>query len=120
MDESQNLADRYVDVWNETDQEQRRIRIAELWVPDGVHYVATFKATGYDELEQRVFRSHQKNVVNGKFRFRAIKNASKLHDVVTFNWEMIAATGEVSAAGLEFLIIDDSSRILIDYQFILN
>jgi len=120
MDESQNLADRYVDVWNETDQERRRIGIAELWVPEGIHYVSTFKAAGYDELEKRIIRSHQTNVLDGNFRFRTVKNARKLHDIVTFNWEMIAVTGEISAAGLEFLTIDENSRILVDYQFILN
>jgi hypothetical protein len=37
---------------------------------------------------------------------------------VTFHWEMLSANGDtVLARGLEFLIIDDEGRILIDYQF---
>jgi hypothetical protein len=39
---------------------------------------------------------------------------------VTFNWEMISPKGDVLATGLEFLIVDDRQRILVDYQFIVN
>ena len=52
--------------------------------------------------------------------FRAVMNARTLRNGVTFNWEMISATGEVLATGLEFLIVDDRQRILVDYQFIVN
>ena len=44
--------------------------------------------------------------------------ARRLHDVVTFHWEMLPANGDtVLVRGLEFLIIDDDGRILVDYQF---
>jgi hypothetical protein len=33
---------------------------------------------------------------------------------------MISPKGEVLATGLEFLIVDDRQRILVDYQFIVN
>jgi hypothetical protein len=121
MNDAQQFADRYAAVWNETDPTARRKAIAELWVPNGIHYVKTREARGYDALEKRIIGSHEKNVRDGGNRFRAVKNAQALRNVVTFNWEMIpAGGGEVAAVGLEFLVMDDAGRIVSDYQFIVE
>lgn len=121
MIEAQKLADRYIAVWSETDPVARRKAIAELWVPDGLHYVDTREARGYEALERRIIGSHEKWVRDGGNRFRAAKNAQALRNVVTFNWEMIPADDDaVLAVGLEFLIVDEHGRILVDYQFIVK
>ena len=120
MTSAQELADRYVAVWNETGAGARRKIIHELWVPDGLHFVGAREARGYDELEARILGSHEKNVVAGGNAFRAAPNARALRNGVTFNWEMISPAGEVLATGLEFLIVDDRQKILVDYQFIVN
>jgi SnoaL-like domain len=118
MDNAQQLADRYVAVWHETDPERRRRAIADLWTPDGEHYVGAREVRGYDELEQRIKGSHEKNIRDNGHRFRAVKGARALRDVVTFHWEMLPATSEqVVATGLEILLIDAQGRILVDYQF---
>lgn len=116
--DAQALADRYVAVWNETDEERRREAIAALWVPDGQHYVGAREARGYEALEERIRGSHEKNVRDDGNRFRAASNARLLHDVVTFYWEMLPADGDtVLATGLEYLSVDGEGRILVDYQF---
>lgn len=119
MLDAQMLADRYVAVWNERDAESRREAIAALWVPGGRHYVGTREAHGYEALETRILGSHEKNVKNNGNRFRAVPDARRLHDVVAFHWEMLPVNGEtVLARGLEFLIVDEAGRILVDYQFV--
>jgi hypothetical protein len=119
MLDPQTLADRYVAVWNEKDEERRRDAIAELWVPDGRHFVAGREAQGYPDLEKRIRGSHEKNVRDDGNRFRAVAGARRLRDVVTFHWEMLPAHADtVLAKGLEFLLVDDNDRILVDYQFI--
>jgi len=121
VSDAQRLADGYVAVWNETDLQARRRAIAELWTPEGVHYVDTREARGYDALEKRITGSHEKNVRDGGHRFRAAKGARTLRNAVTFFWEMLPADSEkVVATGLEFLIIDAEGRILTDYQFVLD
>ncbi len=120
MNAAQQLADRYAAVWNETDADARRQAIADLWAPDGQHYVKTREARGYEALETRIVGSYEKNVRDGGNRFRAAKNAQALRGLVTFNWEMVTAGGEVAAVGLEFLVLDDRGRILTDYQFIVS
>jgi len=118
MLDAQTLADRYVDVWNERDEESRRVAIAALWVPDGQHYVEGREARGYEALEKRIRGSHEKNVRDDGNRFRAAKDVRRLRDVVTFQWEMLPADSEtVLAMGREFLIIADDGRVLADYQF---
>ena len=112
------LADHYVAVWNETDDQRRRDAIAALWVPDGRHFVGAREAQGYEALEQRIRGSHEKNVRDDGNRFRAAPGARRLHDVVTFYWEMLPAGADtVLARGLEFLLVNDEDLILVDYQF---
>jgi hypothetical protein len=101
------------------DPEARRRGIAELWAPDGAHYVKSRECRGYRQLEARVAGSHEKNVTIGKNRFRARPNVQLLQDAVTFNWEMLPqGSDEVLAVGLEFLMLGEDRRIVADYQFI--
>ncbi len=118
---AQQLADRYAAVWNERDADARRAQIAELWQPDGVHYVGTREARGYAALEARVAEAYEKNVRDGGFAFRAAKNAQALRGVLTFNWEMFSpGMDDVLALGLEFLQVDADGRIVSDHQFIVS
>jgi hypothetical protein len=120
MHEPQQLADRYVAVWNETDPARRRLTIAELWTPTGEHYVGTREVRGHDALYERIIGSHEKNVTACGYRFRAVKDARAVHDAVTFHWEMLPGDREeVLATGRQFLILDPEGRIRIDYQFVL-
>jgi hypothetical protein len=119
MNDAQSIADRYVAVWNERDPEARRRAIRGLWAPDGLHYVDTREARGYDALEQRIIGSHEKWVRDAGNQFRAVRNAQALRNVITFNWDMLSPEGDkVLTVGLQFLIVDENGRILIDYQFI--
>jgi hypothetical protein len=119
MQQVQQLVERYVAVWNETDPAARRRAIEQLWTPDGEHYVKTTEVRGHDALERRIRDSHDKNVARGGNRFRAACNIQELRDVVTFNWEMIR-DDRVLATGLEFLVLDPHGRIQRDYQFIIS
>ena len=120
MFDAQNLADNYVAVWMQSDPERRRQQIAALWVADGQHYVDVREAHGHAALEQRITGSHNKNVRDAGNRFRAVQDARALHDIVTFHWEMLPATGDrVVARGFEVLRVDAEGRILVDYQFVL-
>jgi hypothetical protein len=119
MNEAQQLADRYVAVWMETDGLRRRQAIESLWVEDGEHYVDTRHAIGYAALEDRISGSHEKNVTNARHRFVAMPDARRLHDAVTFHWQMLPADSEtVLAAGFVFLLVNEAGRIQVDYLFV--
>jgi hypothetical protein len=46
--------DAYVAVWNESDAETRRRRIAAVWAPDGTTCYRLLDAHGYEQIESRV------------------------------------------------------------------
>lgn len=120
MNTAQDLAERYVAVWNETNADARRVAIARLWRPDGTHFIKDREARGYTALEQRIAGSHEKNVRDNRNRFRVRPGAQRLRDVVTFTWEMVPEDVDtVVGIGLQFLILDAEDRIITDYQFII-
>jgi len=118
MSEVQELADRYVQVWNEPDVATRRASIAKLWAPNGRHFVSDLEAEGYEALERRITHAYEEYVRDAGNLFRARADAQRLRDVVTFHWEMTpAGGGEILAAGLDVLLMAKDGRILDDYQY---
>ncbi|WP_420323415.1 hypothetical protein [Kribbella pittospori] len=132
---AEELADRYVAVWNEPDPVVRRKAVEELWTEDGVHLleppeemvtraaeigvVAALEARGHEALSRRVTRAYDEFVAPGEFVFRRRGDAAALSDMVKLRWEMVpAAGGEVLAVGIDLLVLGADGRIQKDYQFI--
>ncbi|XVQ87926.1 nuclear transport factor 2 family protein [Microbispora siamensis] len=119
MNDLNDLARRYVAVWNEPDAAVRREMIAQLFAPDAAHYTPSMEAHGHAELEVRIATSYGKWVAPGGYVFRAVENADGHHGAVRFNWEMVrTASGEVDSVGFDFLTLDEDGRIRTDHQFI--
>jgi hypothetical protein len=132
----EQLADRYVALWNEADPERRRRMIAELWTEDGsqilqppeemreiaasagIGMAATLEARGHAELEARAATSYEQWVGCVGLGFRRRDDVYRLHDVVKFHWEAVSPDGEVAAVGLVFLVLGSDGRIRRDYAFI--
>ena len=73
---------------------------------------------GYAPLAKLAVLTPAKNNRREGVRFRAAPSARLRGDVVTFRWEMLLTDSEtVLASGLEFLIVDDDGRILVDHPF---
>ncbi len=119
MSHAEDLAQRYIHIWNETDPAGRRAQIAGLWIENGTHYVRTREVRGHAELETRVSTSHQTNVAERHYRFELAGGVEQLRDMVKFNWRMVPdGGGAIAATGLIVLLLADDGRIRIDYQFI--
>jgi hypothetical protein len=128
------VAARYVAIWNEADPERRREGVADLWSEDAVHLLQPpqevyesakglqlaplFQARGHDELEGRVTSAYEQFVATGQMSFRPRDDASRIGDAVKFHWEGVSPSGEVLAVGLELVILAPDGRIQTDYQFI--
>src|SRR5215212_2774939 len=107
------LAEKYVALWNESDADQRRPMIAELWAPDGRHILqppqeiraiaaqpgiamtAILEARGYEEIEARAASAYEHWVGSEGLSFRGRDDAERLGDVVKFHWEAVAKDGQV-------------------------
>src|SRR5262245_10251129 len=104
--DANDLADRYVSLWNEADAGRRRRLVAELWTEDGVHTLqppqelrelaertgsgltAILEARGHDALGARATSAYEQFVAPGAFSFRRCDNVERVVDAVKFNWEM--------------------------------
>lgn len=112
------LANRYVAVWNEPDQLERRNGIETLWLQDGLHFTPTREVKGYEALEARVEESHNKFVRDQGFVFRVSGEPLGHHGVVKFYWVMVdPASNAIKAIGSDVLFLDESGRIASDHQF---
>ena len=134
--DANDLADRYVSLWNEADAGRRRRLVAELWTEDGAQILqppqemreiaarpgigmsATLEARGRAELEARTTSAYDGWVAGEGFHFRRRDNVDRIADVVKFNWEAVSADGEVAGVGLPVLVLAPNGRIRLDYQFI--
>ena len=119
MLDAQALADRYVAAWNEPDSAKRSSALAALWAPDALRQQRAREGRGYGALSKLILGSPQRNGDESGIRYRAAPNARLRGDVVTFRWEMLLTDSETMlASGLEFLIVDDDGRILVDHPFV--
>jgi hypothetical protein len=115
MLDAQALADRYVAAWNEPDPTKRSSAIAALWAPEALGHRGP---SGYAARTKRSPAKPGTSAGHEGVRYRAAPTARLRGDVVTFRWEMLLAGSEtVLAGGLEFLIVDDDGRILVDHPF---
>ena len=135
-DEAEQLADRYVALWNEPDPQRRRRMIAELWTEDGRHILqppqeirevaaqpgiamtATLEAQGHEAIEARAASVYEHWVGSEGLSFRGRDDADRLGDVVKLHWDAVAKDGTVFAVGLSFLVLAADGRIERDYTFI--
>jgi hypothetical protein len=119
MSHTEDLARRYVHIWNETDPAARHAEVARLWVENGAHYVRAREVHGHADLEIRVATSHQTNVAERNYRFELAGGVEHLRDLVKFNWRMVPqGGGAVAATGSIVLLLADDGRVCTDYQFI--
>ena len=119
MLDAQALADRCVAAWSESDAAKRSSAIAALWAPDAPRHERAREARGYGALGKLILGSRERNGGESGIRYRAAPTARLRGDVLTFRWEMLLTDSEtVLASGLEFVIIDDEGRILVDHPFV--
>ena len=134
--EAEQLADRYVALWNDPDPKRRSRMIAELWTEDGSQILqppqemreiaarpglglaATLEARGHAELEARAATAYEHWVGSEGLSFRGRDGAERLGDVVKFHWEAVSPAGEVTAVCLVFLVLGADDRIRRDHVFI--
>ncbi len=111
------LIERYVAVWNEPDRDIRRRRIESVWAPGGTTCYRLLDARGYEAIEARVAGSWERWLREGKYIFRAVRAVAH-HHAVRLEFAMaVTADGKIEAKGLCYLLLNDSGRIVHDYQF---
>lgn len=113
------LAARYVAVWNEPDAAARDADVAALWSADARACTGANEYVGLDAITRRVAAAYEEFVVGEGFVFRQFGSAEAHHDGVRIRWEMAPASGgDAVSGGVQFLLLAPDGRIQSDYQFI--
>jgi hypothetical protein len=115
--ELSDIVERYVAFWNEGDADRRRGRLAELWAEDATFLSATVERRGSAGIEAEALDTYAAYGARG-FVFRSANVTDGHHDAVRMGWEMRPKDGgEMAAAGLALLLLNEEGRIRRDYQF---
>ena len=100
----EQVVDRYMAVWNETDPQRRRELIARTWTEDASYldpHTAGEGHAGIDAMVQGVQTQFP------DFRFRRTGPVDAHHDRVRFAWELGPAEGAALAGGVDFGTVID-------------
>jgi hypothetical protein len=108
-DTTATTVDAYLSMWNEPDGERRAAIIRDAWA-DGARYVdPMLEAHGHSELRAIV------DAVQAQFpgqTFRRTTSIDAHHDQVRFGWELVAADGAITVAGIDVGTIGDDGRLV--------
>jgi hypothetical protein len=119
MEDFHRLAENYISVWNEKDDDSRRKRIEELWTENGEYVFPQAILKGHEAILAGVTDAFGHYGAKGlKFRLRENASPDANHHSVRFGWELVnPENGKVTMAGVDFVIVDDTGRIISDHQF---
>ncbi|MBC3841208.1 nuclear transport factor 2 family protein [Streptacidiphilus sp. 4-A2] len=104
----QDLAERYIATWNETDPAARGQLVADLWAEDGNYTDPLVRAEGADAVDG-VLGAVQAQFPGMVFVLGGPVDAH--HDIARFTWELGPRGGEALIVGFDVLVADAEGRI---------
>jgi hypothetical protein len=97
-----DLVDRYIAIWNETDDERRRDLIARTWTEDSTYLDPMVRGEGRGGIDAMI------RGVQAQFPgllFRRTNEVDAHNDRVRFAWELGPEGGPALAGGVDFGVI---------------
>ncbi|MFG3051396.1 nuclear transport factor 2 family protein [Kitasatospora sp. NPDC048239] len=110
----QQLAERYLATWNETDPTARRKLIDELWSEDGGYTDPLAAVTGRDGIDA-VIAAAQGQFTGLEFTLGPV---DAHHDIARFTWNLGPAGAEPLVVGFDVLVAGPDGRIASVYGFL--
>ena len=108
MSDVDELVDRYISAWNETDTDRRAEVIREVWTEEGTYTDPLAQARGHAAIDGVI------SAVQAQFaghRFKLLKTAESHHNLARFSWELVPASGgESIVIGTDVAVIADDGR----------
>ncbi|MFJ5924229.1 nuclear transport factor 2 family protein [Kitasatospora sp. NPDC092948] len=104
----QNLAERYLAAWNETDPATRRKLVEDAWTADGAYTDPLVAARGHDEFDATLAAVQTQFA---GFTFRLAGPVDAHHNVARFTWELGPEGAEPIVVGFDVLTATEDGRI---------
>ncbi|MFF2630359.1 nuclear transport factor 2 family protein [Kitasatospora griseola] len=105
----QNLAERYLAAWNETDPTARRKLVEDAWTTDGAYTDPLVATRGHDEFDATL-AAVQSQFAGLAFRLAGPVDAH--HNVARFTWELAPqGADEALVIGFDVLTAAEDGRI---------
>jgi hypothetical protein len=103
-----DLAQRYIDTWNETDPSARRAAVDQLYTEDARYIDPLAVAEGPEAIASMIGAVQQQFP---DFRFRLAGPVDGHHDQARFGWELGPAGSPAPIVGFDVAVSDASGRI---------
>ncbi|OKJ08283.1 nuclear transport factor 2 family protein [Kitasatospora sp. CB01950] len=105
----QNLTERYIAAWNETDPTARRKLVEDAWATDGTYTDPLVATRGHDEFDSTLA------AVQSQFPGLAFRLAGPVdahHNVARFTWHLAPeGTDEPLVIGFDVLTATEDGRV---------
>jgi hypothetical protein len=102
------LAQRYIDTWNETDASARRTAVDQLFTEDARYVDPMAAADGHEAITSLIGAVQQQFP---DFRFRLAGPVDGHHDQARFGWELGPEGSPAPIVGFDVAVSDASGRI---------
>ena len=103
-----DLAQRYIDTWNETDAGVRRAAVDKLYTDDARYVDPLAVAEGREAIASMI--AAVQDQFPG-FSFRLLGPVDGHHNQARFGWELGPAGAEAPIVGFDVAVTDDDGRI---------
>jgi hypothetical protein len=104
-----DLAQRYIDTWNETDPSARRAAVDQLYTEDARYIDPLAVAEGREAIVSMIGAVQQQQFAD--FRFRLAGPVDGHHDQARFGWELGPAGSPAPIVGFDVAVSDASGPI---------
>ena len=115
MSDFTELAEKYIDMWNETDPSARRALINEVWSSDGRYIDPLAAVAGHDQIEA-VIAAAQARFAGMTFRLASAVDAH--HDQARFTWELGPDGTEAPVVGFDVAQRGGDGRLALVLGFL--
>ncbi|NUW43829.1 nuclear transport factor 2 family protein [Nonomuraea rhodomycinica] len=108
MSDINELVQRYLAAWNETDATARRAALAEVFAEDATYTDPLVSVRGLDGLDATIA------AVQGQFGGLVFSLGGAVdahHDIARFTWNLGPEGGEALAVGFDVAVVGEDGRI---------
>ena len=111
----QEIIERYIAAWNETDADRRRELVGQLWAADGSYTDPLADVRGPDAVAALIGAAQQQfpGLV-----FSLDGPVDSNHQQARFSWHLGPAGGEPLVIGFDVVVLDDAGRIASVHGFL--